>query len=223
MVSDFNPGPDHGILNRLEVTVVGDVLFFGTSVGLESFQLWRTDGTDAGTYSLGVRINGFGAASNGLLIFSYLGDALWRSDGTRKGTLRISGALAQELVDVDGTVFFDALNAGAPGLWKTDGTSQGTVFVSGAADATLSGLGGYRGRLYFSAQDDAHGRELWTSDGTFEGTVRVSDITQGPASSLPGNYGTSNLFYGFGDRIFFVANDGASGSELWAYRVASGR
>lgn len=49
------------------------------------------------------------------------------------------------------------------------------------------------------------------SDGTTAGTRLVKDIYPGPISSQPGFYKLASI----GGSIFFVANDGSSGHELW--------
>jgi ELWxxDGT repeat protein len=54
------------------------------------------------------------------------------------------------------------------------------------------------------------GTELWESDGTEAGTLRLSDInpvTTAKIYSITDSNGT----------LFFLANDGDSGDELWAY------
>src|SRR5262249_1695405 len=59
------------------------------------------------------------------------------------------------------------------------------------------------------------GVELWKSDGTEAGTVLVKDIRPGsspygfPFSSTP------RELTAVGDELFFSANDGISGRELW--------
>jgi ELWxxDGT repeat protein len=70
-------------------------------------------------------------------------------------------------------------------------------------------------RLFFAAEDDAHGSELWTSDGTETGTVLVEDIFPGSASGVPGNGFRRAGPIAIGSLVFFAADDGVHGIELW--------
>jgi ELWxxDGT repeat protein len=58
------------------------------------------------------------------------GCALWRSDGTATGTAPLHRGCPQELVSVNGTLFF-ILSRQEPSieLWKSDGTAAGTIPV----------------------------------------------------------------------------------------------
>ena len=93
-------------------------------------------------------------------------------------------------------------------LWKTDGTEAGTVMVK---DIALGGssrpdnLTAVDGVLFFSVWDGAH-RDLWKSDGTEAGTVLVKDFSTGwgPRSSVAMN-----------GALYFEADDGVHGGELW--------
>src|SRR5207248_208704 len=89
-----------------------------------------------------------------------------------------------------------------------------------------SGLTTVNGTLLFSA-DGACGRELWKSDGTVAGTTLVKDIFPGRSSggwyyssyiynsSSPGNLTSAN------GTLFFAADDGSHGTELWALPSAT--
>ncbi|MDX1997161.1 MAG: hypothetical protein SF066_05530, partial [Thermoanaerobaculia bacterium] len=57
--------------------------------------------------------------------------------------------------------------------------------------------------------DGLGGRELWISDGTGAGTRRVVDLNAGPGSSSP------HGFFRSGEWIYFGANNGVAGFELW--------
>ena len=69
------------------------------------------------------------------------------------------------------------------------------------------------GTLYFVANDGTHGYELWRSDGTGAGTTMVKDIRPGPGGSL-GQFGENGVT-DIAGTLFFWANDGIHGNELW--------
>ena len=77
----------------------------------------------------------------------------------------------------------------------------------GAADSTIGELAAFDGRLYFSADDGASGRELWRSDGTTAGTGLFMDISPGPGSSFP--VGMTDAF----GELIFRASDPVHGAE----------
>jgi ELWxxDGT repeat protein len=68
----------------------------------------------------------------------------------------------------------------------------------------------------FQTTDDTSGAELWNSDGTSEGTRLLQDINPGG----DGDRGRSEdsypeYFAAFAGKLFFSANDGMNGRELW--------
>ena len=73
------------------------------------------------------------------------------------------------------------------------------------------------GTLFFNADDGAHGKELWRSDGTATGTALVKDIDPGSGSSLPAPAPEPYpaQMANVNGTLFFTANNGVSGSELW--------
>jgi trimeric autotransporter adhesin len=79
--------------------------------------------------------------------------------------------------------------------------------------------------VIFSARHNTSGVELWYSNGTKEGTILITDINP-VGNSYPSNplYYSANAiplqngelpFAKLDDKIFFVANDGVHGFELW--------
>ena len=215
----------------------GTIYFFARDSSLGE-QLWKSDGTTAGTVL--VADVGWGlvyslADVNSTLYFGAYdethGRQLWKSDGTSTGTLMVTdinegagGLDPRYLANVNGMLYFEATD-GAHGyqLWKSDGTASGTVMVS---DINPTGTTGFQngfdpefltninGALYFEANDGAHLYQLWKSDGTASGTVMVSDIN---------STGTPNSPYGFQPEgltdvngvLYFSASDGVHGYELW--------
>jgi len=80
---------------------------------------------------------------------------------------------------------------------------------------TLSHIGS---TLFFAANDGVHGIELWKSDGTPGGTSLVKDIWPGAGSAFPGvplAWNFDQSFFNLNGTLFFVANDGVHGYELW--------
>jgi ELWxxDGT repeat protein len=231
-VKDIVTVAENNDSNPNDFIEMGGIYYFVASTDKAGQELWRTDGTVAGTYMvkdihpgpLGAQLY-YLTVMNGILYFSAdngnLNHELWRSDGTTAGTYMVKdinpgagGGGPQRFIVVDGTLFFIA-NDGTYGLelWKSDGTEAGTVIVKDIYPGPLHGLPGglydFDGTLFFSAKDGVNGTELWKSDGTQAGTVMVADIYPGPSSSSP-----SYLEQAGGD-LFFRASDGISGLELW--------
>ena len=72
--------------------------------------------------------------------------------------------------------------------------------------------------LYFSANDGSSGHELWAHDTSNASTWQVADIYSGTGTSNPGYYGMEILV---GDTLYFSADDGSSGWELWAHDTSN--
>jgi ELWxxDGT repeat protein len=231
LVADIAPGPIGSSPSRF--FHMRGLTYFAASDGQHGMELWRTDGTTAGTFQLAdiapgaasSQPSGF-AELNGWIYFSAndgttYGNELWRTDGTPAGTVRVrdiyqgsAGSDPDSFTELGGRLYFLATgNGGARQVWRTDGTAAGTVRVgtSLTVAATPSGRGLVRsGRaLYFAAEDGSTGSELWKTDGTDAGTVRVKDLLPGASGSAPAQ------LTAFGDAVYFVANDGVTGLELW--------
>ena len=164
------------------------------------------------------------------------GKELWVSDGTSEGTQLVKdinpssdyfgpGFAPDELTVFDDLLYFtasDGVNGGE--LWVSDGTSEGTQLVKdiypgknsyGIANSSApKNLTVFDDELYFTASDGVNGNELWVSDGTSEGTQLVKDLNPGRDSSFP--YGSYlNELIVFDDELYFVADDGVNGAELF--------
>lgn len=124
------------------------------------------------------------------------------------------------------TVYKDKLfmNARTSGydieLFTSNGTLAGTQMLK---DLNPGGNGSYpsefvicRGLLFFLAITDADGMELWVSDGTAAGTHMVKDINPGPGGTETDRIGTGRpLLTVMGNKVYFMANDGVHGQEVW--------
>jgi ELWxxDGT repeat protein len=136
-------------------------LFAGRPTGADGPELFRTDGTKAGTVLVKDIVPG------------------------------LVGSSPANLLNVGGTVYFAATGDGVSDreLWKSDGSTGGTVRVRdinpGAAGSGLANFTDVNGTLYFTAFEPNTGTELWKSNGTEAGTVRVTDMAAGPSSINP--------------------------------------
>lgn len=226
------------------ITTYNNKLFFsGNGV------LWSTDGTDAGTKMLntctlgfvfGKDADGYSSVFNGKLYFvastNTDGKQLWVTDGTDAGTQQFkkfnsSGVNLRYFVEYNSKLYF-LLDDGVHGLelWFTDGTSANTQMLkdinptgngfdyisnSKPADPSFTIM---NNKLYFKANDGAHGLELWVTDGTDAGTQMVKDInSSGSTGAFNGkSSGRLGLFGVYNNNLYFASNDGVgSGYELW--------
>lgn len=215
--------------------VANDTLVF--FVGREQatlFEVWRSDGTDAGTYLLRDIHQGVSFSIPSELVVvgerlffvqlsSTTGSEVWTSDGTTAGTQLLevrpgsASASPQALCAGGGRCFFQA-NDGVRGveLWSSDGTPAGTTLaadlVPGPGSAVFWGLTGFAGGAFFFFDDGVHGFEPWVSDGTAAGTRMLGDLCPGPAGSL---FEAAVACPGGDEHVAFVADDGAHGAEVW--------
>jgi len=191
LVRDINPtsggvsfSPPHNLM------VAGNVLYFEAADGVAGYELWRSDGTTAGT----IRVKD-----------------IWAGE--------LSGS-PKEITASNGKVFFQAQDVqSGTELWCSDGTEVGTVLIKDVNSLPSSGLSvfeqpiAYKDRMVFNPEDPVHGAELWSSDGTAAGTSIIREINPGPADT-PISYGVvaNDLLF------FFVVEDPAccfSCLNLW--------
>jgi ELWxxDGT repeat protein len=243
MVKDIYPGKsgtyDSGAPALL--TGSGGHLFFTADDGVHGRELWTSDGTRSGTVMVKDIYPGIGGYYDGVissltdlggtLFFAAddggTGQELWTSDGTAAGTVLVKDirpggydSAPRSLTGSGGTLFFTARD-GVHGreLWKSDGTEAGTSLVKdilpgvGASYDAPSSLTDVQGTLFFSGTDGPSGHELWKSDGTEDGTVLVKDIQPGAGDSY---YDGASRLTAVGATLFFTADDGVHGGELWS-------
>ncbi len=67
--------------------------------------------------------------------------------------------------------------------------------------------------IFFTANDSLHGEELWRSSGTEASTVLVKDINTGVNGAWNDFQGRE--FIVFGNKVYFNADNGINGDELW--------
>ena len=102
-------------------------------------------------------------------------------------------------------------------LWRADGTREGTFSIVDVNpyswEATNIRMAALGDTLYFNADVGDFGNELWKTDGTREGTLLVADVNSGT------HHGRAfSKIIGLTpaeDSLFFIADDGVHGRELW--------
>jgi ELWxxDGT repeat protein len=180
-------------------TDLNGTLYFGVNYK----ELWKSDGTEAGTVLVTSESSGVRFLTNvaGTLYFAgqdSRGALLWNSDGTAAGTSLVKAIptddplnkLLQPVSAIDNALLFVARDAThGEELWRSDGTPGGTVMVKdinpgiGSSVGYLQAAPSIGGKFYFAATDGRRGREFWETDGTTAGTVIVKNINNRPQIS----------------------------------------
>ncbi|MCP4760716.1 MAG: hypothetical protein GY870_02970 [archaeon] len=248
IIKDINIDPSEYSSQIGNLVNISNIFYFSATDHINGEELWRSDGTESGTYIVKDIYSGefdsnpgdLTIVNNGTADILYFGatdrtsgSELWRSDGTESGTYIVkdinpgSGYSSPNDLTVmnNGTVdilYFGATDATSGyELWRSDGTESGTNIVkdiySGTSNSYSDDLtrmnNGTEDILYFSAIDATSGYELWRSDGTESGTYRVKNINPDSGSSSPYSFTVMNN--GTVDILYFNANNGTSGYELW--------
>jgi ELWxxDGT repeat protein len=184
-LATFGAGPrDY----RLDLVRFRDHVYFMGSAPATGKELWRTDGTAAGTSAVadlipgptGSSPHGFAVAADRLFFAAEDGTdttALWTSDGTAAGTTKVVSLSGHgywrppDLLNLTPTgsrrIFFATFGVARTGseVWQSDGTTAGTALITdllpGVPGPSPSGLTAHRGRLVFAASNYWNGMEPW--------------------------------------------------------------
>ncbi|MCP3097334.1 hypothetical protein LZ198_00450 [Myxococcus sp. K15C18031901] len=153
--------------------VGGTLLFSATpSVGSDDMELWRSDGTTAGT---------------------------WLVEDIQPGP---QGSYPDEFTVLGDTLFFaadDGVNGREP--WDSDGTAVKTRLFGnlqpGAGSSSPEEMTTIEDHFFFRVEILSRGDEPWVSDGVRVTTVALTEPAPGPKSSSPRGYLRSgwNVFF----------------------------
>jgi ELWxxDGT repeat protein len=226
-VADLNTGPatDQGVVDlwsRPEAGAFpGGILYFSASDPAHGKELWRSDGTETGTYRLTDicpgRCDSFPdqiSLFRGRVFFSaddgFSGRELWQSDGTPGSERRVRdlcpgpcGSSPSGLIDAGGVLLFFAGDAQGQRLWRSNGSRRGTAPVAAPCrgqDACAFDLQKVGGHIVFIV--DAPGKvEIWSTDGTPAGTGSLSALVPDGVPSVQGG------LIAQGDLAFFFTGD----------------
>jgi len=174
-------------------------LVLSASDGIHGYELWISDGTQAGTKMIkDINPNNNSSMYNSIYISTlsvvneqlyFMADdgvhgfELWTSDGTESGTymikdLRTGGSnyhsYPSDFVALNGTVYFHAFGNAGDALWKTDGTALGTQAVRYLNDIRELRLVNNKLIVMAETSGTSYGpHDLWASDGTPQGTFYI--------------------------------------------------
>lgn len=208
---------------------MGSHYFFAANDGIHGIELWKTDGTEAGTMMVkDINVGISDSNPTSLVVYQgklYFGisvddspDGLWVSDGTEVGThsLKDFGIMRpyiyehQPITIVNNLMFFTAYDATLTDskLMRSDGTSAGTYVLRTDLDWVYI-EGAIGNRVLFRAENAALGSEMYYSEGTEVTTLLLKDFNPGVSS---GYYGMSMVIAN--NVGLFIANNG-TGWKLW--------
>ncbi len=233
MVADVNPGIAPSTPTQIEA--IGTTIFFAADDGSSGRELWAAQSPFRSANRVADLFVG-GAGSNPLeltqqdwtLFFTAndsTGREVWKLEPPYGGPTRVTdidpggAAEPRELTFVGDNLFFSANDpVYMRELWLSEppynptSTRPVNDFETRYTNPDPLDLHAIGNTLFFSANIGLIGREVWKVTPPYDTTemVRVMDVREGFfASSLPDDI-TS-----VGDVLFFTANDGNNGRELW--------
>jgi len=173
-----------------QFTVFNNELYFFADDGLSGFEPWKTDG-DSNT-------------------------DLVRNIGIDNGTpFPSSPDNLTYWAEAGGRLFFTA-ETGNSGIepYTTDGTSTAKLDDLNVVPGRDDVFRVFNDRMFFFADDGTHGFELWVSNGTLSGADLIKDIYATPINS-PVTAGGLKFLTEYKGQLFFTADDGFVGTEVW--------
>lgn len=199
-ISEAMPVPEK-LFTPTAMNILNGKMLFVAQSPVHGQELWSTDGTATGTFLVKEINNAYG--SPGFNAFNN-----YTSKDSR-GYFGILGETKMVFAAVDD---FN----GTPQAWVTDGTEAGTfkLKIPGVSLLNPRWFKEFNGKLYFTANSVGNGYEIWSTDGTIAGTSLLTNINPGSGSAFNLNWDPSFLV--FNNKMFFKADNGVNGIELWS-------
>lgn len=208
-VKDIEPGPQSSfdVFSASDLFSNGSYLLFAANTTGSGNELWKSDGTGAGTVLLKDINTGVDSSNpdnfyrfNNMALFTATdathGNEIWKTDGTPGGT-----------------VLLKDINPGTA-------SSTSIEVIPGFSTDVFFGFHAFNNRAYFQSNDGTSTGELWTTDGTTVNTTLVKNIVPGTGLSFVFAIDGVN----FPGKFIFPVSDGSAGtrSELWESDGTSG-
>jgi ELWxxDGT repeat protein len=216
----------------LDLTVVGDRLYFSASDASGGRYLWSLADSDAVAtlvpgFPTGSSLNypaGLTDVDGTLFVATGWPSELWKTDGTPEGTVRVQ-TLPTTYIERGASfglagkfVYWQRNAQSLPTLWSIDGaTSETTSLLTMTRGAVfwvppIPAGAVLNDRLYFVV-GDSQGTRLWSTDGTIAGTTLLKVINS--ASVVSVSTPAAGALVNVTGVLYFDADDGQSGRELW--------
>lgn len=235
-----------GIQLPQELATVNGVIFFRGTASATGTELYKYDPVARTTtlYDLFPGQQPFGAKSsypqhfleyNGQLYFNACdpvkGMELMRTNGTAVTTLTdiwpgADGSSPEVLTIYDNNIYFRARTPTTGAELYRYSPSQNNVLlkadiVPGSISGNPSSMCAYGDSLYFAADDGEHGFELWrysdnTSPQVLEMVIDINTHVTPPGWDPEHHANPSDLTV-FDGKLYFSADDGFHGTELWCH------
>jgi len=207
------------------IAALGNTIIFAANDGAKGIELWKSDGSPAGTVLLKDISTGSSNPSyltplNGKVVFRATdttnGIELWATDGTTAGTQLLAdiypgttSSTPQKFTQVGNTLYIVAATASGSKLWKTDGTPAGTMLASEFTPGFFSSIdsltaAGDKLQVVTFLSGSTATWDLWSVDPVAGTTERITTFLSQPKYLTPCN-----------GKTFFSLYTGGYGEELW--------
>ncbi|QDU65912.1 hypothetical protein [Engelhardtia mirabilis] len=234
LVADIWPGPQWGVTDDFyfEAGSLGGLLYFRAETAANQTELWRTDGTVAGT-ELFADLNPLGGSypsdfrtvDNHLFFSAYVdgGRYLFATDGV--SVEQVLDAPLEPGMDgfANDQVYFVIQSVGGePKLLSSDGTAAGTGIVADLGDAPVVFLRGAwkvtsGAEVLFSIYGGGISADFWVTDGTAAGTYQVTETLDTSIFEVD----APDELVRVGSEIYFRAWNQDLGGELFSLPIAA--
>lgn len=213
-------------------TILNGISYFTAEDGLHGYELWRSDGTEAGTCMIKDILEGAtGSFPNDILVFknalyfiafdSLSNTELWKSDGTTNGTIKVKSfnsvgqASIFTMITTTQNLVFSLYDNGQVQLWKSDGTELGTQIIKDFTGTDIFGIWellNVGDNICFFAEGSFE-EELWKTNATSEGTVKLLSLPNGVMMTALVSNGKT-LFFGDSNDNLWKSNATSAGTVV---------